>query len=104
MTNFIAKASFAALLAVTSIPATVSTAAAAGPERAVVIDVQYHRPPPVYRGCSPVAAVRKARWTGLRDVRVVNVTPRRVVVAGRDRRGWDRMAFANVRGCPLIRR
>ncbi|SCW54593.1 hypothetical protein SAMN02927900_02466 [Rhizobium mongolense subsp. loessense] len=104
MTNFIAKASFAALLAIASIPASVSTAAAAGPERGVVIDVQYHRPPPVYRGCSPVMAVRAARWSGLRDVRVVNVTPRRVVVAGRDRRGWDRMTFANVRGCPLIRR
>jgi hypothetical protein len=25
-------------------------------------------------------------------------------VSGRDRRGWDRMTFANVRGCPLIRR
>ncbi|PKA40599.1 hypothetical protein CWR43_29005 [Rhizobium sullae] len=104
MTNFIAKASFAALLAIASIPATVSTAAAAGAERGFIVDAQYHRPPPVYRGCSPVIAVRAARWSGLRDVRVVNVTPRRVVVAGRDRRGWDRMTFANLRGCPLIRR
>ncbi|APO75457.1 hypothetical protein AM571_CH02651 [Rhizobium etli 8C-3] len=104
MTNFIAKVSLAALLAIASIPASVSTAAASGLERGAVIDVQYHRRPAVYRGCSPIMAVRAARWSGLRDVRVVNVTPRRVVVAGRDRRGWDRMTFANVRGCPLIRR
>ena len=102
MTNFIAKASFAALLAIASIPLGASSAAAAGPNHGAIVDVQYR--PPVRGGCSPIAAVRKARWTGLRDVRVVNVTPRRVVVAGRDRRGWDRMTFANVRGCPLIRR
>lgn len=101
MTNFIAKASFAALLAIASIPFGTSAASAASPNHGVIVDVQY-RPP--MRGCSPMEAVRKARWTGLRDVRVTAVTPRRVVVAGRDRRGWDRMTFANVRGCPLIRR
>jgi hypothetical protein len=104
MTNLIAKASLAALLAIASLPATVSSAAAASPERGVVVDVQYHRPPPMRGGCSPREALRAARWSGLRDVQVVNVTPRRVVVEGRYRRGWDRMAFANVRGCPLIRR
>ncbi|NLS04574.1 hypothetical protein HGP14_14545 [Rhizobium sp. P32RR-XVIII] len=105
MTNLIAKASLAALLAIASIPATVSSAAAASPERGVVVDVQYHRPPPPMRGgCSPREALRAARWSGLRDVQVVNVTPRRVVVEGRARRGWDRVSFANVRGCPLIRR
>jgi hypothetical protein len=100
MTNIIAKASLAVLLALSSIPATVSTAAAASPARGAIVDVQYR---PV-RSCSPIQAVRKARYAGLRDARIVNITPRRVVVAGRDRRGWDRMVFANVRGCPLIRR
>jgi len=51
-----------------------------------------------------VQAVQKARWNGLRAARVTNVTPRRVVVSGRNYRGWDQIAFANVRGCPLIRR
>ncbi|MDM9628750.1 hypothetical protein QTL95_22915 [Rhizobium sp. S152] len=101
MTHFIAKASFAALLALASIPATMSTAAAAAPERAPIVDVQYHRP---VHGCSPVQAVRKARWSGMRNARITNITPRRVVVSGRDRYGWNRMVFANVRGCPLIRR
>jgi hypothetical protein len=101
MNRFIAKASFAALLAFASVPATASVAAAAGPERASVIDVQYHRA----RECSPVRAVEKARRAGLRNVRVHNITPRRVVVSGRGYRGgWERMFFANVRGCPQIRR
>lgn len=101
MTTFIAKASFATLLAIASIPFGATAASAAGADRAAIVDVQY-RPP--MRGCSPMEAVRKARWSGLRDVRITAVTPRRVVVTGRDRRGLDRMTFANVRGCPLIRR
>jgi hypothetical protein len=101
MNRFIAKASFAALLAFASIPATASVAAAAAPEHASIVDVQY-RPA---RACSPVRAVEKARWAGLRNVRVTNMTPRRVVVSGRGHRGqWERMFFANVRGCPQIRR
>ncbi|MBB3963567.1 hypothetical protein [Rhizobium metallidurans] len=103
MNRFIAKASFAAILALASIPATTSVAAAAGPERASIIDVQY-RPAPA-RACSPVRAVEKARYAGLRNARVTDITPRRVVVSGRGYRGyWDRMFFANVRGCPEIRR
>jgi hypothetical protein len=101
MNRFFAKASFAALLAFASVPATASVAAAAGPERASVIDVQY-RPA---RACSPVRAVEKARSAGLRNARVTDMTPRRVVVSGRGHRGgWERMFFANVRGCPEIRR
>ncbi|WP_454849998.1 hypothetical protein [Rhizobium binxianense] len=101
MTHFLAKASLAALIALGSIPVTFSAAAAA-PDTSLVVQAQYHRPP--MRGCSPVQAVRKARYSGLRNARIVSITPRRIVVAGRDRRGWDRMTFANVRGCPVIRR
>lgn len=102
MTHFLAKASLAALIALGSIPVTFSPAAAA-PDTSLVVKAQYHRPP-ARRGCSPVQAVRKARFSGLRNARIVSITPRRIVVAGRDRRGWDRMTFANVRGCPVIRR
>jgi hypothetical protein len=104
MTHFIAKASFAAILAIASIPATFSVASAASPERASVVEIQYHRPAPP-RACSPIRAVEKARYAGLRNARVTDITPRRVVVSGRGYRGhWDRMFFANVRGCPEIRR
>ncbi|MBY5407135.1 hypothetical protein HFO98_01345 [Rhizobium leguminosarum] len=101
MTHFLTKASLAALLALCSIPATVSTAAAAGPQTSFIVEAQYLRP---IRGCSPMHAARKARDFGLRDARITRMSPRVVVVAGRDRRGWDRITFANVRGCPLIRR
>jgi hypothetical protein len=100
MTHFLTKASLAALLALCTIPATVSTAAA-GPQTNFVVEAQYHRP---IRGCSPMHAVRKARDFGLRRAHITRMSPRVVVVAGRDRRGWDRITFANVRGCPLIRR
>jgi hypothetical protein len=56
------------------------------------------------RGCRPMMAVEKARWSGLRRAHVQHVTPRRVVVAGFRHHGFDRMVFANRRGCPLIRR
>ncbi|KQV64443.1 hypothetical protein [Rhizobium sp. Root1220] len=101
MTHFLAKASLAALLAIGSISALAPAAAASGRDRAPVIDVQYR---PIVRGCSPVQAVQKARWTGLRNARITDLTPRRVVVSGRSYHGWDRMTFANVRGCPVIRR
>ncbi|MBP2444816.1 hypothetical protein [Rhizobium leguminosarum] len=101
MTHLLAKASLAALLALCSIPVTASTAAAAGPQTNFVVEAQYYRP---IRGCSPMHAVRKARDFGLRDARITRMSPRVVVVAGRERRGWDKITFANVRGCPLIRR
>lgn len=56
------------------------------------------------RGCRPMMAVEKARWTGLRRAHIQRVTPNRVVVAGFRHHGFDRMVFANRRGCPLIRR
>lgn len=58
----------------------------------------------VRRGCRPDEAARIARYEGLRHVRIVDISPRRIVVAGRDRYGWTRLVFANVRGCPLISR
>lgn len=101
MTHFLTKACLAAGLALASIPATVSTAAAAAPQTSFIVEAQYHTP---IRGCSPMHAVRKARYFGLHRAHITRMSPRVVVVAGRDRRGWDRMVFANVRGCPLIRR
>jgi hypothetical protein len=101
MSHFLAKASLAALLALCSIPLTTSAASAAGPDTSLVVQAQYHRPA---GACSPIEAVRKARYSGLRDPRIISITQRSVVVSGRDRHGRDRMAFANVRGCPLLRR
>ncbi|MDQ0562637.1 hypothetical protein QO004_004442 [Rhizobium mesoamericanum] len=100
MTHFLAKVSFAALIALASIPFAAPNASASEWGRPPVAGVQYR---PVY-GCLPVEAVRKARFAGLRYARVTSVTPRRVVVSGRNYRGWDQMVFANGRGCPLIRR
>jgi hypothetical protein len=99
--NIYGKASLAAFLAFASVSATAPIAAAASQHQASIVDVQY-RPA---RACSPVRAVEKARGAGLRNVRVTDITPRRVVVSGRGHRGhWERMFFANVRGCPQIRR
>ncbi|MBW9115403.1 hypothetical protein JNB88_17305 [Rhizobium cauense] len=100
MSHFVAKISFAALIALASIPLTAPTASASDWRHGPAANAPYR---PV-QGCSPVQAVQKARWTGLRAARVTNVTPRRIVVSGRNYRGWDQIAFANVRGCPLIRR
>jgi hypothetical protein len=100
MHHILAKTSLAALLALASMSTTAPIAAAATIERAAVMEVQY-RPP---GSCSPVQAVQKARWSGLRNARVTGITPRRVVVSGRGYRGWEQLAFANVRGCPPMRR
>ena len=53
--------------------------------------------------CRPHQAVEKARWNGLRRAFVADVTPRRVVVAGVRHGGRDRMVFANVCRCAVIR-
>ncbi len=58
-----------------------------------------------YRGrCAPGLAVEKARRFGLRHARVVDVSPRRVVVAGARYGHQGRMVFANDRGCPTLSR
>jgi len=54
------------------------------------------------RGCSSDEARAIARHEGLRNARVVETTPRRVVVSGRTRDGRDRIIFANRSGCPII--
>lgn len=75
----------------------------------------YDRPPPGYgrpppppyggrpRGCDPRMAEDIARDYGFRRARVVDITPRRVIVQGFTRRGPDEISFGNVRGCPVLR-
>ncbi|MBC7313050.1 MAG: hypothetical protein H5U11_11200 [Rhizobium sp.] len=119
MTGLLAKLGFAALVTFATTVGTVSTAAAGsdfgwgiyvggGPgydrdyrdrRHGWGHEPRRHRP----QGCSPRRAVDEARWSGLRRARVHNVTPRRVVVAGFRHGEFDRMVFANVRGCPVIR-
>ena len=101
MISLFAKAGIAALITLGAISATVSTASA-NDFSASIHQVRYDP----YRGriCSPITAVQKARAMGLRRANIENVTPRRVVVEGFGRRGPDRVVFANVSGCPLIRR
>lgn len=65
---------------------------------------RHYAPPPRRPMCSPRLAEAKARDMGLRRARVVDASPRRVVVAGVSRHGRDRITFANQRGCPVIRR
>jgi hypothetical protein len=52
--------------------------------------------------CDPDVAADIAREEGLRRVRIVDVTERRVVVRGRTPDGRVTMVFANRRGCPII--
>lgn len=114
MFSTFAKASLAALIALGGISAT-APAASAGPDVQFRVQVQdryghdrgrpgWGRPDRPRFGCSPQLAEAKASRMGLRRARVVDVSPRRVVVSGFDRRGRDRVVFANERGCPVIRR
>ena len=101
MTNLFAKAGIAALIALGGISATAVTASANDFHPGIQqVRYDHHRG----RACSPVLAVRKARDMGLHRAHINKVTPRRVVVEGFGRRGHDRVVFANVPGCPLIRR
>jgi hypothetical protein len=119
MTNILIKTGVAALIALTGLSATASTAAASGPEFRIFVQQgwdsrggDHHRGgdrwerPRHDRGgrCSPGLAEAKARDMGLRRARVVDVDRRTVTVVGRDRHGRDRIVFANDRGCPVIRR
>lgn len=67
-------------------------------------DRHFAPPPPRRPMCSPRMAESKARNMGLRRAQVVDVSPRRVVVAGVSRHGRDRIVFSNSRGCPVLRR
>jgi hypothetical protein len=109
MQKFLAKTGLAALIAVSGIVAPMAAASAA--DNGLVIQAQYRgddhrgRGGPRHRDvCSPGLAEEKASRMGLRRARVVDVNRRVVVVSGFDRRGPDRMVFANERGCPVIRR
>ncbi len=53
------------------------------------------RPRPRPRGCDPRLAEDIARDYGFRRARVVDVTPRRVIVEGWTRRGADEISFGN---------
>lgn len=106
MFKFARNTAIAALVAITALPMTASFASAG--QRAAYGSIElaqggWDRGRP-HRGCSPRMAENIARDYGLRRAQVTNITPRRVVVEGRKRGGWDRMVFANVRGCPLLRR
>jgi hypothetical protein len=113
MKKLLAQFGVAAAIAVTALCGTVETASAqgldiyVGPGRHRPPPPDYDNPPPRFdrrRGCDPREAMDVARSYGLRRARVVDVTPRRVIVDGFTRRGPDTMMFANVRGCPMIGR
>lgn len=112
MMKLIAKTAIAAALALGTLGAAVPAASAAGPgidfrvtgpSQAQMVDYRRDRDRRWDR-CSPVHAVEKARRTGLRRAEVRDIGPRRVVVAGMRHGRFDRMVFANERGCPLLRR
>ncbi|CAD7023914.1 hypothetical protein REJC140_00370 [Pseudorhizobium endolithicum] len=117
MTNILVKTGIAALIALAGFSASASTAAASGSEFRILVQHgwddrgrdrhhdRWDRPRRDRGGrCAPWLAEEKARHMGLRRARVVDVDRRTVTVVGRDRRGRDRVVFANDRGCPLIRR
>jgi hypothetical protein len=52
--------------------------------------------------CSPDLAIAKARDAGLRRARIVDMSPRRVVVEGFRRGDYRRIVFANDRHCPAL--
>ncbi len=99
MKSLIHLAGIVCLASLMALPATAAPIAAIAREPRPVVEVQYR-----LRTCSPIEAVRKARAYGLRNTRIVAITPRRIVVRGRDHYGPIRIAFSNRQGCPLIRR
>ncbi len=116
MKLILAKAALAAAVVASSFSSMVAPASAQNLD--VYVGPGHHRPPPpdYYgrppmpppgfrgRGCDLRQAEGIARDYGLRRARVVDVTPRRVVVNGFSRRGPDTIMFANVRGCPMMGR
>lgn len=125
MRNILAKTSLAAFIALGSLTFTAPAALADsfgfsfGPQGGFEVEVGGHdrdwrRPHRGFddrpgwdrherrAGCSPRLAIAKARDFGLRRADVTDVSRRRVVVEGRTRGGYERVVFANVRGCPVI--
>jgi len=118
MTNFIANAAFAAVIAL-------GAAGAAADANAAQVDVIVKtphvvvrkpvvvvkpapvvvlKPAPVVIGgrCAPALALQKAYNHGLNKVAVTFVGPNRVTVSGKIHGAFAKMSFANVRGCPAI--
>lgn len=128
MKQIFAKLALAGMIGLTGFGATLAPAAADtltfGIHSGGVVDVQYrdrdrygderdwdrdrrHRPSwgGERRGrCDPRLAQEKARDFGMRRARVVDVSPRRVVVEGMRRGNYRSMVFANARGCPVLGR
>ena len=52
--------------------------------------------------CQPGLALAKASRNGLNKVAISRIGPNRVVVSGKMRGAWAKLAFANVRGCPRL--
>jgi hypothetical protein len=94
MSHTLSRTVFAALIAVAGLVIVESPASAAGAD-----GLRQNA-----RICSPLTAVRKARAMGLRGAEIRDMTSRRVVVVGHGRREEDRIVFANMPGCPLLRR
>ncbi|MDC7741487.1 MULTISPECIES: hypothetical protein [Rhizobium] len=114
MMQFLAKAGLAVMLTAGTLAGTVAPAAAqlniiiGDQDRDAPRDYRRPLPPPGFerrgRGCDPRLAEDMARDYGFRRARVVDITPRRVIVQGWTRRGPGEMSFGNVRGCPALRR
>ena len=122
MKQTFAKLMLAGLIGLTGLAGTAATASADtltfGIHSGDVVDVQYrdwdqnrrYRPDwgnerHERRGrCAPWLATEKARDIGLRRAQVVHVGNRRVVVEGRRHGEFRTIAFANVRGCPVLGR
>ena len=116
MRKILTKAAITAAMIAAALSGVATSAAAQNLD--IYVGPGHHRPPPpdYYgrppqpppgfrgRGCDPRQAEGIARDYGLRRARVVDVTPRRVVVNGFGRRGPDTIMFANVRGCPMMGR
>jgi hypothetical protein len=121
MKQFFAKLGLAMVIGVTALSGTVTNAAAQGLD--IYVGPAHRPPPPDYyrpappppgygygrpaygpRGCDPRRAEDIARDYGFRRARVVDVTPRRVIVDGFSRLGPDTIVFANVRGCRIMGR
>lgn len=62
----------------------------------------YRRPDPDAGQCNPALAVEKARYMGVDDARVYNVTPNVVRVRGKRKGSVVTLVFANQRHCPLL--
>ena len=103
----------AALIATGATAATTSQASAGQVEFGITFGTPGYGPGPywgprpgwgAHRGaCPQYRAVNKARQFGVRNPRIVNRTPHRVVVGGWRHGYQSRVVFANQPYCPVIR-